>query len=150
MNIQKIKNKPPEDCPKDETQAKETEKTSQINEKEQKETNESSQKSKRKAKNEEKELMANAEKLFMENINKQYSDEQYLKDLDLNLKEKRAQFMKENFPIMYRKDKYYLYTILLKKEELKQLILYYQKIYQNQLKKAKIFKLYMKVKSQRN
>lgn len=117
MNIQKIKNKPPEDCPKDETQAKETEKTSQINEKEQKETNESSQKSKRKAKNEEKELMANAEKLFMENINKQYSDEQYLKDLDLNLKEKRAQFMKENFPIMYRKDKYYLYTILLKKKK---------------------------------
>lgn len=115
MNIQKIKNNRPEDCSKYETQAKESEKTSQINVKTQKEANESTQKSKRKAKNEEKELMANAEKLFMENINKEYSDEQYLKDLDLNLKEERAQFMKENFPIMYRKDKYYLYTILLKK-----------------------------------
>ena len=115
MNIQKIKNNPPEDCSKDETQAKESDKTSQINAKAQKETNESSQKSKRKAKNEEKELLANAEKVFMENINKQYSDEQYIKDLDLNLKEERAQFMKENFPIMYRKDKFYLYTILLKK-----------------------------------
>ena len=51
----------------------------------------------------------------METINKEYSDEQYNKDLDMNLKEKRAQFMKENFPVMYRKDKYYLYTILLKK-----------------------------------
>ena len=115
MNIQKIKNNQLEECSKDETQVKESEKTSQINIKTQKEANESTQKSKRKAKNEEKEHIANAEKLFMENINKEYSDEQYLKDLDLNLKEKRAQFMKENFPIMYRKDKYYLYTILLKK-----------------------------------
>jgi len=115
MNIQKMKNNRSEDCSKDETQAKESDKTSQINVKAQKEANESTQKSKRKAKNEEKELIVNAEKLFMENINKEYSDEQYLKDLDLNLKEERAQFMKENFPIMYRKDKYYLYTILLKK-----------------------------------
>ena len=51
----------------------------------------------------------------MDNLNKQYSDEQYNKDLEMNLKEKRAQFMKENFPIMFRKDKYYLYTVLLKK-----------------------------------
>lgn len=115
MNIKNIKNNRPEDCSKDETEERKSDKTSQINVKTQKEANESSQKSKRKTKNEEKELMENAEKLFMENINKEYSDEQYLKDLDLNLKEERAQFMKENFPIMYRKDKYYLYTILLKK-----------------------------------
>lgn len=115
MNMQKIKKNQPEDCSRDETKAKENEKVPQIDVKTQKEANESTHKSKRKQKNEEKELMANAEKLFMENINKEYSDEQYLKDLDLNLKEERAQFMKENFPIMYRKDKYYLYTILLKK-----------------------------------
>lgn len=69
---------------------------------------------KKKVKLNEKELIAIAQKQFMEQINKVYSDEQYHNDLDLNLKDKRAQFMKENFPIMYRKDKYYLYTVLLK------------------------------------
>ncbi len=38
--------------------------------------------------------------MFKERINKEYSDEQYNKDLNINLKEERAQFMKENFPIM--------------------------------------------------
>ncbi len=119
MNNKKIENNRPKDGSKDEQKQKKCEKASQINEKNQKETNESNQKNKKKTKNEEKELLANAEKLFMENINKEYSDEQYLKDLDLNLKEERAQFMKENFPIMYRKDKYYLYTILLKRRRTK-------------------------------
>ena len=85
------------------------------NEKENKRKNESNQNSKKKTKIDEKELIANAEKMFMDKLNKEYSDEQFNKDLDMNLKEKKAQFMKENFPIMYRKDKYYLYTILLKK-----------------------------------
>ena len=77
--------------------------------------NENSQSNKKKTKVIEKELIANAEKVFMDNLNKQYSDEQYNKDLEVNLKEKKVQFMKENFPVMFRKDKYYLYTILLKK-----------------------------------
>ena len=85
------------------------------NEKENKRKNENNQNSKKKTKIDEKELIAKAEKMFMDKLNKEYSDEQYNKDLDMNLKEKKAQFMKENFPIMYRKDKYYLYTILLKK-----------------------------------
>ena len=51
----------------------------------------------------------------MDNLNKEYPDEQFERDLEINLKEKKAQFMKENFPIMFRKDKYYLYTVLLKK-----------------------------------
>ena len=80
--------------------------------------NENNQNNKKRNKANEKELIARAEKMFKERINKEYSDEQYIKDLDMNLKEKRAQFMKENFPIMYRKDKYYLYTILLKKRRL--------------------------------
>ena len=84
------------------------------NEKENKRKNENNQNSKKKTKTGKKELIAN-EKMFMDKINKEYSDDQYNKDLDMNLKEKKAQFMKENFPIMYRKDKYYLYTILLKK-----------------------------------
>ena len=66
----------------------------------------------------EKELIAKAEKQFKERINKEYSDEEYNKDLDNDLKEKRAQFMKENFPIMYTKEKYYLYTVLLKKRRM--------------------------------
>ena len=62
-----------------------------------------------------KELMANLQKKIMENINKEYSDEQYEIDLNLNVNDKKSIFMKEHFPIMFRKDKYYLYTILLKK-----------------------------------
>ena len=84
-------------------------------EKGEKSSNPSNQNSKKKLKVDEKELIANAEKAFMEKLNKEYSDEDYNKDLSINLKEKRAQFMKENFPIMFRKDKYYFYTVLLKK-----------------------------------
>ena len=80
--------------------------------------NENNHNNRKRNKANEKELIAKAELMFKERINKEYSDEQYNKDLDMNLKEKRAQFMKENFPIMYRKDKYYLYTILLKKRRL--------------------------------
>jgi hypothetical protein len=83
----------------------------EIGNKPQKENN---QNNKKKSKIDEKELIARAEKTLKERINKEYSDEQYIKDLDMNLKEKRAQFMKEHFPIMYTKDKYYLYTVLLK------------------------------------
>ena len=79
-------------------------------------TNENNQNNnKKKIKIDEKELIANREKEFMDNLNRQYSDEQYNKDLEMNLNEKKAKFMKENFPIMFRKDKYYLYTVLLKK-----------------------------------
>lgn len=95
----------------DEAKLKEDDKVIEIDNK----VNNKNQNSKKKTKVDQKELIANAEKTFMETINKEYSDEQYNKDLDMNLKEKRAQFMKENFPVMYRKDKYYLYTILLKK-----------------------------------
>ncbi len=94
-----------------EVKIKESEKN---NEKENKRKNENNQNCKKKTKIDEKELIANSEKIFMEKLNKEYSDEQYNKDLNMNLKEKKAQFMKENFPIMFRKDKYYLYTILLK------------------------------------
>ena len=69
----------------------------------------------RKTKINKKELMANLQKKIMENINKEYSDEQYENDLNLNVNDKKSIFMKEHFPIMFRKDKYYLYTILLKK-----------------------------------
>ena len=51
----------------------------------------------------------------MEKLNKEYPDEQYKKDLDINLKEEKAKFMQKNFPIMYRKDKYYIYNVLLHK-----------------------------------
>jgi len=70
---------------------------------------------KKKSKPTQKELIAMAQKSFMEKIDKEYSDEQYNYDLSLTLKDQKAQFMKENFPIMFRKDKYYLYTVLLKK-----------------------------------
>ena len=48
-------------------------------------------------------------------LNQEYSDEQYNKDMEQILKEKKSQFMQKNFPIMFRKDKYYLYNILLNK-----------------------------------
>ena len=70
---------------------------------------------KKKSKISEKERIANAEKEFMEKLNQEYSDEQYNKDLSQILKEEKNQFMQKNFPIMYRKDKYYLYSILLNK-----------------------------------
>ena len=70
---------------------------------------------KKKSKPTQKELIAMAQKSFMEKIDKEYSNEQYNYDLSLTLKDQKARFMKEHFPIMFRKDKYYLYTVLLKK-----------------------------------
>jgi hypothetical protein len=70
---------------------------------------------KKKSKPTQKELIAMAQKSFMEKIDKEYSDEQYNYDLSLTLQDPKAQFMKEHFPIMFRKDKYYLYTVLLKR-----------------------------------
>ena len=63
----------------------------------------------------EKELQIAFEKKFLENINKEYSDKEYQEDMKQCLKDKKKKFMKENFPIMFQKDKFYLYTILKKK-----------------------------------
>ena len=70
---------------------------------------------KKKSRISEKERIANEEKEFMDKLNQEYSDEQYNKDMEQILKEKKSQFMQKNFPIMFRKDKYYLYNILLNK-----------------------------------
>ena len=70
---------------------------------------------KKKSRISEKERIANEEKEFMDKLNQEYADEQYNKDMEQILKEKKSQFMQKNFPIMFRKDKYYLYNILLNK-----------------------------------
>ena len=77
--------------------------------------NDNNQTSKKKQKISEKERIANAEKEFLDKLNQEYSDEQYKNDMDKILKEEKELFMQKNFPIMYRKDKYYLYNILLNK-----------------------------------
>ena len=79
------------------------------------EQNENGQTAKKKSKISEKERIANAEKEFMEKLNQEYSDEQYNNDMNEIKKKVKEQFMQKNFPIMYRKDKYYLYNILLNK-----------------------------------
>ena len=79
------------------------------------EQNENGQTAKKKSKISEKERIANAEKEFMEKLNQEYSDEQYNNDMNEIKKKEKEQFMQKNFPIMYRKDKYYLYNILLNK-----------------------------------
>ena len=76
---------------------------------------ENNQTSKKKQKISEKEIIANAEKEFMEKLNQEYSDEEYKNDMDKILKQEKELFMQKNFPIMYRKDKYYLYNKLLNK-----------------------------------
>ena len=63
----------------------------------------------------EKELQIAFEKKFLENINKEYSDKEYEEDMKQCLKDKRKKFMKDNFPIMFKKDKFYLYSKLKKK-----------------------------------
>ena len=63
----------------------------------------------------EKELQIAFEKKFLENINKEYSDKEYEEDIKQCLKDKKKKFMKDNFPIMFQKDKFYLYSILKKK-----------------------------------
>ena len=60
-----------------------------------------------------KELNAQNEMYIIEQVNKQYSDIEFQKDLQKYSADEKSEFMKKNFPIMYRKDKYYMYTILL-------------------------------------
>ena len=65
----------------------------------------------------EKELQLMYEQKFLENINKNYSDEEYERDMKECLNDKRMKFMKENFPVMFKKDKFYLYSILPKRRQ---------------------------------
>ena len=81
-----------------------------------KNVNEIRRKKKKSSYTTEKELQIAYEKKFLENINKNYSDKEYEEDIKQCLKDKKKKFMKENFPIMYQKDKFYLYSILPKKK----------------------------------
>ena len=63
----------------------------------------------------EKELQLMYEQKFLENINKEYPDKEYEKDMNNILNDKKMKFMKDNFPMMFKKDKFYLYSILPKK-----------------------------------
>ena len=63
----------------------------------------------------EKDMQLLYEQKFLENINKEYSDKEYERDINECLKDKKKKFMKENFPIMFQKDYYYLYSVLPKK-----------------------------------
>ena len=97
--------------PKEENKLKETD-TNNINNKK---PNEFRRKKKKSNYTTEKELQIAYEKKFLENINKNYSDKEYEEDIKQCLKDKKKNFMKENFPIMFQKDKFYLYSILPKK-----------------------------------
>ena len=97
--------------PKEENKLKETD-TNNINNKK---PNEFRRKKKKSNYTTEKELQIAYEKKFLENINKNYSDKEYEEDIKQCLKDKKKKFMKENFPIMFQKDKFYLYSILPKK-----------------------------------
>ena len=97
--------------PKEENKLKETD-TNNINNKK---PNEFRRKKKKSNYTTEKELQIAYEKKFLENINKNYSDKEYEEDIKQSLKDKKKKFMKENFPIMFQKDKFYLYSILPKK-----------------------------------
>ena len=97
--------------PKEENKLKETD-TNNINNKK---PNEFKRKKKKSNYTTEKELQIAYEKKFLENINKNYSDKEYEEDIKQCLKDKKKKFMKENFPIMFQKDKFYLYSILPKK-----------------------------------
>jgi hypothetical protein len=57
------------------------------------------------------------EQKFLENINKEYPDKEYEKDMTNISKDKKLKFMKDNFPMMFRKDKFYLYSILPKRRK---------------------------------
>ena len=91
------------------------------NEKKEKDINNKDNNSKKKSRRSnyvnEKELQLMYEKKFLENINKEYSDKDYEKDMSDCLKDKGLKFMKDNFPVMFHKDKYYLYSILPKKRQ---------------------------------
>ena len=97
--------------PKEENKSKETD----INNINNKKPNEFRRKKKKSNYTTEKELQIAYEKKFLENINKNYSDKEYEEDIKQCLKDKKKKFMKENFPIMFQKDKFYLYSILPKK-----------------------------------
>lgn len=64
----------------------------------------------------EKILQLMKEKKMLEKINKEYSDKDYEKDMVECLKNKQMKFMYDNFPAMFEKNNYYLYTILPKKK----------------------------------
>ena len=97
---------------KEEHKEEEKEKENQIN----KATKEIHRRKKKKSSYAtEKELQIAYEKKFLENINKNYSDKEYEEDIKQCLKDKKKKFMKDNFPIMFQKDKFYLYSILPKK-----------------------------------
>ena len=85
-------------------------------EKNNKKENEIRKKKKKSSYTTEKELQIAYEKKFLENINKNYSDKEYEEDIKQCLKDKKKKFMKDNFPIMYQKDKFYLYSILPQKK----------------------------------
>ncbi len=59
-----------------------------------------------------KELKKLNEEKLMTQINKEYTDKEYHEDMEVCLKNKLNNFMKENFSSMYRKDKFYLYHII--------------------------------------
>lgn len=95
-------------------------KTNENNDKENKDKNESNENKKKKKKTSaqnEKELQLMYEQKFLENINKEYPDKEYEKDMTNISKDKKLKFMKDNFPMMFRKDKFYLYTILPKRRK---------------------------------
>ena len=77
--------------------------------------NEPNSKKKKKRSMNEKDMQLLYEQKFLENINKEYSDKEYERDINECLKDKKKKFMKENFPIMFQKDYYYLYSVLPKK-----------------------------------
>ena len=85
----------------------------------------------------ERERIANAEKEFMDKLNQEYPDEQYKNDLDQIMKEEKSQFMQKNFPIMYRKDKYYLYNVLLNKRRTQPIHFINPKSLSNSLQESK-------------
>ena len=85
-------------------------------EKTDKELNSKKKKKKSRAVNE-KELQIMYEQKFLENINKEYPDSEYDNNMKECLNDKKMKFMKDNFPMMFQKEKFYLYTILPKKKK---------------------------------
>ena len=92
---------------------------------------------KKKLKITEKEIIANAQKDFMDKLNEEYPDEQFNRDLNINLQDEKTQFMQKNFPIMFRKDKYYLYNILLNKRRTQSIHFIHPKELSNSLQENK-------------
>ena len=99
---------------KEENNDKDKDKEKNKNIEEDKNNNNNKKKKKNRASNE-KELQILYEQKFLENMNKEYPDEEYEKDMIACLNNKKMKFMKDNFPMMFQKDKFYLYNILPKK-----------------------------------